>query len=76
MILVDRGLVNLDEDINSYIGFPVRNPNFPDTPITLKMVASHTSSVHDGPTYSRFYLDTAHLNPPPHISGMLVPGGK
>lgn len=47
MQLVAEGKLDLDADINRYLPFPVRNPRFPDTPITLRMLATHTSSVKD-----------------------------
>ncbi len=47
MQLVDDGLLDLDEDINSYLPFAVRNPKHPDTPITARQLATHTSSISD-----------------------------
>lgn len=57
--LVEAGKLNLDDDISNLIGFPVRNPNFPDQKITLKMMMSHTSSLNDSQGY--FTLDV--INP-------------
>lgn len=59
MQLVEAGKLNLDDDISNLIGFPVRNPNFPDQKITLKMMMSHTSSLNDSQGY--FTLDV--INP-------------
>lgn len=50
--LVDRGKINLTDDASKYLGFELRNPKFPDTPITIEMLASHTSSLRDGKIYS------------------------
>lgn len=47
MALCDEGLVSLDGDIGDYLGFSVRNPNFPDTVITPAMLMSHTASIVD-----------------------------
>lgn len=47
MQLVSQGRLSLDEDINRYLPFPVRNPRFPGQPITLRMLATHTSSIRD-----------------------------
>ena len=47
MQLVERGKLNLDEDVSSYLGFELRNPKFPAVPITARMLASHTSSLRD-----------------------------
>ena len=52
MQLVEQGKIDLQADASDYLGFELRNPNFPDTPITVEMLASHTSSIHDGEIYS------------------------
>lgn len=59
MQLVDAGKFKLEDDISDLIGFKVRNPKFPNTKITLKMLLSHTSSLSDKEGY--FELDV--LNP-------------
>lgn len=51
MKLVERGLVDLDSDISEYLDFPLRNPHFPDRPITLRMLLSHISSIRDKGQY-------------------------
>lgn len=45
--LYDQGYYNLDDDINDYLPFNLRNPNYPDTPITFRMILTHTSSIYD-----------------------------
>jgi CubicO group peptidase (beta-lactamase class C family) len=45
--LAEEGFVSLDEDINTYLPFPVVNPHFPDSAITLRMLLSHTSTIID-----------------------------
>ena len=47
MKLYDQGKVDLDEDINEYLPFDVRNPNFPDDKISIRMLLSHVSSIRD-----------------------------
>lgn len=59
MQLVEAGKLSLDDDISDLIGFKVRNPKFPETVITLKMILSHTSSINDSQGY--FSLDA--INP-------------
>ena len=66
MMLVEQGKLALDADVNGYLGFPLRNPNFPDRPVTLRTLLSHRSSLRDGAGYS-WPLDTA-------LSAILVPG--
>ena len=52
MQLHELGLLDLDRDINDYLAFPIRNPNFPDTPITTRQLMTHTSSLRDGSAYA------------------------
>ena len=52
MQLVDDGKIRLDQDVSEILGFPLRNPNYPDTPITVRMLLSHTSSLRDGKLYA------------------------
>lgn len=47
MQLVEQGSVALDDDINAFLPFSVRNPNYPNIPITYRMLLSHTSSISD-----------------------------
>jgi CubicO group peptidase (beta-lactamase class C family) len=47
MQLVEQNLIGLDDDINLYLPFSVRNPDFPNDKITLRMLLSHTSSISD-----------------------------
>jgi CubicO group peptidase (beta-lactamase class C family) len=47
MQLYEKGLFDLDDDINNYISIKVRNPNFPDMPITFRMLLTHTASFED-----------------------------
>lgn len=55
MQLIEKGHFTLDTDFSELVGFPVRNPNFPDVVITVRMVLSHTSSINDSQGY--FKLD-------------------
>lgn len=48
MRLVDQRRLDLDRDVSDYLGFPVRNPAFPDRKITLRLLLSHQSSLRDG----------------------------
>ncbi len=47
MQAVEDGLVSLDEDINTYLPFKIVNPYFPNEKITLRNLATHTSSLAD-----------------------------
>jgi CubicO group peptidase (beta-lactamase class C family) len=59
MQLVEAGKLSLSDDISDLAGFKIRNPKFPNTVITLKMLMSHTSSLND--TQGYFNLDV--INP-------------
>lgn len=50
--LVEDGKLSLDADIGDYLGYRVRNPSFPEAPITLRMLLTHTSSLRDDAGYS------------------------
>lgn len=45
--LYEDGLIDLDEDINTYLDYDIVNPNFPNTPITTRMLLEHKSSLKD-----------------------------
>jgi CubicO group peptidase (beta-lactamase class C family) len=51
MRLVEAGQLDLDADVGELLGFPLRNPAFPDTPITLRLLMSHRSSLTDAAGY-------------------------
>ena len=59
MQLIEKRKLSLDDDISPLVGFIVRNPSFPEQPITLRMVLSHRSSINDSQGY--FSLDA--INP-------------
>ncbi|MDG1115703.1 MAG: serine hydrolase [Flavimaricola sp.] len=42
----------LNDDIGSHLGFRLRNPRWPDRPITIGQVASHSSGLCDDAGYS------------------------
>ena len=55
MKAVEEKKLSLDTDINNYLPFKVINPYFPNEKITLRNLATHTSSLADR---SPFYRDT------------------
>lgn len=46
--LVEDGLLDLDDDISTILGYKVQNPKYPNVPITTRMLLHHTSSITDG----------------------------
>ena len=51
--LVDEGKLDLDADISQYFGYRIVNPYYPKTPLTLRQLLSHTSTVSESGGYSR-----------------------
>jgi CubicO group peptidase (beta-lactamase class C family) len=81
MQLYEKGLFNLDDDVNEYLPFNLRNPNYPDIPITIRMILSHRSSLADDNLY---WLCLSYLPGDPDVQGFpypwleeyLTPGGS
>ena len=51
MSLSDAGLLDIDADISEYLGYEVKNPNYPDIAITSRTLMQHTSSIYDSSQY-------------------------
>jgi CubicO group peptidase (beta-lactamase class C family) len=45
MELYDQGKFKLDEDVNDFLPFSARNPHYPQKPITIRQLLTHTSSL-------------------------------
>jgi len=50
--LVEAGKLDLDRDVSDYLGWRLRNPAFPERPVTLRLLLSHQSSLTDGGGYT------------------------
>lgn len=50
--LVEAGQLDLDRDVSDYLGWRLRNPAFPGTPVTLRLLLSHRSSLSDDADYA------------------------
>ena len=68
MRLAEAGTLSLDADVSQYLGWSLRNPHFPLTPITLRQMLTHTSSLRDDGGYYWEYTTP--------IRDVLVPGGR
>lgn len=79
MRLVQQRELRLDTNVENYLDIPVRNPSFPDTPITLRMLVTHTSSIVDNPDVEIEPYATYDEDPEVSLAelaeGYLVPGG-
>ena len=47
MQLFEQELFDLDDDVNDYLPFSLRNPNYPNINITFRMLLAHQSSLSD-----------------------------
>lgn len=46
MKLAEDGVVDLDGSIGAYWGCAAQNPYYPDTPVSIRSILSHTSSIY------------------------------
>jgi len=75
--LVEQGRLGLDDDVSLHLPFPVRNPQFPEGPITVRQLLTHTSGIEDGDAYDASYACGDPAVPlADWIRGYLVPGGE
>lgn len=51
--LMDQGVLDPDEDISQYLGYTVYNPRYPDVPITLRQLMSHTAGLSEDSSWNR-----------------------
>ena len=56
MQLWEQQRFGLQDDVAKYLPFPVRNPRFPEEPITIEQLLAHRSSIRDGPSYLQTYV--------------------
>ena len=49
--------LSLDDDVGASLPFTVRNPSYPGTPITFRMLLTHTSSFDGAPDLESFTVD-------------------
>jgi len=55
MQLWEAGAFKLDDDINEYLSLNIRNPRFPNIPITFRQLLAHRSSIMDNEAYDNSY---------------------
>lgn len=51
MRMVEAGQLDLDADVSRWLGWTLRHPQFPDTPITLRLLLSHRAGLTDAAGY-------------------------
>jgi CubicO group peptidase (beta-lactamase class C family) len=55
MQLVERNLIDLDQDVSRYLQFEVRHPAHPAIPLTCRLLMTHRSGIIDGDAYGAGY---------------------
>jgi len=79
MQLYEQGYFDLDDDVNNYLNFNLRNPKYPDKNITFRMLLAHQSSLAtDLPTFFTMAMPGELVitgYPYPFLQELLVPGG-
>ena len=65
------GAFALDDDVGDLLGYAVRAPHWPDVPVTLRMLLTHTASLTDGEAFldSRNASSSAPLQTVLHSAG-------
>lgn len=77
MQMVEQGKVSLSDDVSELVGLPIRNPKYPDVPITLEMLLSHTSSLNDHQGYYTLDVINPEKNPDYALAYRdFAPGGE
>jgi CubicO group peptidase (beta-lactamase class C family) len=78
MQLWEDGLFGLDDTVSDYLPFPVKNPLYPNTPITFRMILAHTSSIARNDQFWFPLVTWGHDSPIPldyFLQNWLLPGG-
>lgn len=81
MQLEEQGKLDLDEDINTYVPINFRHPDFPEIPITTRMLLTHTAGIVKPRTYNSlngmWNLFDPDMGPPPSewVPQYLIPDG-
>jgi len=75
MQLWENGEFDLDDNINNYLPFEVKNPNFPNDSITFKMLLTHTSSIKDNWSFMQFYNGDSPIQLAYYLENYFTPGG-
>lgn len=57
MRLVEAGTLDLDADVSDLLGWRLRHPQFPEVPISLRLLLSHRAGLTDAAGYWQVPLD-------------------
>ena len=75
MQLWEQGFFDLDEDVNNYLPFTLRNPNYLDVNITFRMLLAHQSSLSSRKIGLFTFFSILGL-PYEQLEEYLIPGGR
>lgn len=77
MILYDKHKFQLDDDINKFLPFDVRNPNCPAKSITFRQLLTHSSSIVDNKEiyYASYTEGDSPVALGDFVRGYVTPGG-
>ncbi|MEN0045582.1 MAG: serine hydrolase domain-containing protein [Bacteroidota bacterium] len=53
---IEQGKLSMETEINDLLPFEIIHPYFPNTPITVRQLAEHTSGILDSKHYAKSYL--------------------
>ena len=76
MHLFQQNLFSLDDDVDDYLPFDINHPDYPEVPITIKMLLSHTSGIKDNWNYMPFYDGDSPIDLNYYLSQYFTPGGE
>jgi len=76
MQLFEESLFMLDDDIDDYLPFDVNHPDYQSTPITFKMLLSHTSGIKDNWNVMPYYDGDSELELGYYLEEYLTLGGE
>jgi CubicO group peptidase (beta-lactamase class C family) len=78
--LYERKVLDIDEDINNYLPFRVRNPKYPDKIITPRILLTHRSGLawpHDeDPNFYTIYHNDSAPNLGEWLKNYIIPNGE
>ncbi len=79
MMLAQDGRFGFDDAVNDHLDFKVVHPRFPDTPITIRQLMTHTSGIDDKVYYATdAFSNTGDpvIGLRDFLTGYLTPGGQ
>ena len=76
MHLFQQDLFTLNDNVNDYLSFDIIHPDYPEVPITFKMLLSHTSGIKDNWDFMPFYDTDSPLELNYYLNQYFTSGGE